>query len=196
MDPLKLGGHSHKPITGLLEACDTTHKVVTIYRREHMTRWETVARRYEHFNPPTAGLLPAPILSKFRIWLEDDVIPMLTELTRQPRFREFATWSLRSLGRGADTAERVAVERVDQALVAAAQALIAVASHKRVNPLLVTLAPPKRPAASGSSEIGRAVAEHPLGLRPNAVPFQFEIAAVRRVAERDWEDLICLDDYF
>lgn len=160
-----------------------------------MPQWTQISRRYndvcshgtEPFTPSTERRL--------RVWLEDDVIPSLTELTTLPRFRDLATFSIRVLAPGADSEQRRAVEDVDRGLMSAANALLAVVDHPSILERFPRSTSSSTPVKQGSVEISsdHGTVISPASLRENP---ELEIAALRRVARHDKGNLVQLDDYF
>ena len=167
-----------------------------------MQRWESVARHYAQINPEPARSLSASVLSRLQTWLEDDVVPLLGEVTRLPRFRELATFSLRTLAIGTNSDQRRAVERVDRSLIEAAQAILAVVDHRQAMARLRSLQTQRPSDVCGVVEVGNDINRTTPAISttesalPNTDALDFQIAAVRIVARRDWDDLVCPEDFF
>ncbi|OYW25146.1 MAG: hypothetical protein B7Z55_00120, partial [Planctomycetales bacterium 12-60-4] len=169
-----------------------------------MQRWKSVARRYTDLNPEPGGMHTQTKLNRLRVWLEDDVVPLLVEVTRLPRFRELSTFSSRTLVRGSTADQRRVVERVDRGLIDAARALLSVVDDPSVYATLQNM--PSTPIFLNGEEvveIGIAI-DHATPVLTSAETtvstirdgLGLGIAAVRRVAERDWDDLVEPEDYF
>ncbi len=169
-----------------------------------MQRWKSVARRYTDLNPEPGGMHNQTEMNRLRVWLEDDVVPLLVEVTRLPRFRERAAFSAQTLVHGSTSDQRRAVERVDRGLIDAARALLSVVDDPSVYAALQKM--PSTPIfvnGEETVEIGIAIDQTPPVLTSAETTkstirygLSLEIAAVRRVAERDWDDLVEPEDYF
>ena len=167
-----------------------------------MQRWEMAARRYAEICPEPGVLLIPSTLSNLRTWLEDDVIPVLSDVTRLPRFRDLATFSLRMLARGTDSNQRRAVERVDRGLIEAAQAILALVNHAQIRTRLGVQDLPQAFSAVGVIEVSNQIDRR----TPTTTSIDSnlscsdllasEIGGVQCVARRDWDDLVCASDYF
>jgi hypothetical protein len=162
-----------------------------------MPQWTQISRRYNDLCSDGTEPFTPSIERRLRVWLEDDVIPSLTELTTLPRFRDLATFSIRVLAPGVDSEQRRAVEDVDRGLTNAANALLAVVDHPSIFERLPRSTSSSIPVKQGSVEINShengKVVMSPGSLRENP---ELEIAALRRVARHDEGDLVQLDDYF
>lgn len=179
-------------------------RLQNLKRESHMQRWKSVARRYTDLNPEPGGMHNQTEMNRLRVWLEDDVVPLLVEVTRLTRFRELSTFSSRTLVRGSTADQRRVVERVDRGLIDAARALLSVVDDPSVYATLQNM--PSTPIflnGEETVEIGIAI-DHNTPVLTSAETtvstirdgLGLGIAAVRRVAERDWDDLVEPEDYF
>lgn len=161
-----------------------------------MDRLEHAIRRYQQIVPhPVRRWEDVPI-RVIRVWLADDVCPVVADYCKRPAFKDLATWPVRVLVPGADNTERRLIEAVDKGFVQSARALLGIARQKRVYQHLLDLNPPKENVIAKTVELtGTAVAS--ISVERAAMDnLSVEIHQIERVAERFWIDLVSAQDYF
>jgi len=160
-----------------------------------MDRLELALRRYRQIVPQAVGPLDFP-LRDVRIWLAEDVCPVLEDFAARPTFREYASWPIRILGRSAETPERALIERVDEELRVCGKALVQLTRGQFFLRKLEELYPPRVETVAGEVEIaGTGLLRN--SVRPALVNhLEQELAQVAAIGRRDWEDLVNVNDYF
>jgi hypothetical protein len=160
-----------------------------------MDRLDFLVRRFRQIVPhPLSDWDPARG-QLLRCWLNDDVSPVLEDLTKRPRFRAQAAWPVQTLRPGSGTAERALVEDVDAALVALGRALGRLARKPHVRKRLKAVAVEEVVTEEevllglGTSQVTRRV-RSPVD-RLEAFRMQ-----LKQIGGRFWQDLVCLQDYF
>jgi len=102
-------------------------------------RLDIALRRYEHIRrAAAAGRCGAGGL-ELSVWLEQDVCPVVEELSGRPDFQVPARWPLDRLQPGAASGERNLVNKVDAGLVECARALVILAREPAVWTALLQL---------------------------------------------------------
>jgi hypothetical protein len=145
--------------------------------------------------PPTAQWQDFPE-REVRLWLTDDVCPFLHKFARRLRFREEASWPLRVLARGAQTAERQLVERVDAAIVKCAKSISELARLKTIRRRLETFLPPRPRITREDVQVSGDGCKR-IDVQTETVDeIPFLLSQLDSVARRFWTDLVCADDYF
>lgn len=161
-----------------------------------MDRLEFAIRRYQQIvSHPlrTWEEFPTRVV---RVWLADDVCPVVDAYRKRPAFKDHATWPIRVLVPGAESPERRRIEAVDNGLVQAARALLGIARQKRVHRHLLDLNPPTESVAAQTVELtGTAVASSSVK-RAVVDNLPVEIHQIERIAQRFWSDLVSAQDYF
>lgn len=164
---------------------------------ETIERCEFAVRRYKQLVqrplPRGSNLLP---IRDIRVWLADDVSPVVEDFAKRPTFREFASWPLRTLADETNTPERLLVRAVDAALVACAKTLTDHCAEPSIRRKLVELNPPKQIVIDETVEI-RSNRQRRSRVRRKPVDvLSIELAQVAEIAKRRWDDLVSVDDYF
>jgi hypothetical protein len=162
-----------------------------------MDRIELALRRFRHILPePLTAPMTWPLIRNAELWLGDDVLAALAEVCPRPDFRDHAAAALRDLDPGSPSPRRRAVDDVDDALVAAARALDALAHDPPVADALDALFPPREQLVETAAVI-RAGAPATFKLTPEVVDrLNPARERVRLIATRPWSDLVCPPDYF
>ena len=161
-----------------------------------MDRWEFAVERYRQIVPePLPDGLTKSQARKLRIWLSDDVLPVVEEYSRRITFRAFASWPVSTLHPGARSTERAVIDALQQNLPRCAIALEKLAQQKLVSRALLELNPPS-PIIISPVVIGS-------GLR---IPQNSEtvlcdelavvLGQVSLLASRPPPELLRVDDYF
>ena len=163
-----------------------------------MDRIELAERRYANMIPtcqddPRAG--GGTTHSKLEEWLAQYVVGAVEEIWEEAWFRDNVLWAHRHVAPGAGTDERQLVEAVDQALVTSAQRIRRVSQLRAVQRELESLNSTKPIVAEESVEITSSGARTlSRALRPVEMLTEYE-PDVRGIADRNWTDLVCLDDF-
>lgn len=113
-------------------------------------------------------------------WLRRDAVAAIDELAARADFRSRARWSMDRLQPGAAGAERQLVDSVDAALVEHAAALARFAADGDVMPRLEALALPFPQTAAATGK----------------VPGASGVGTVEFIAQRPWQDLVSVRDFF
>src|SRR5688572_11608486 len=101
-------------------------------------------RRYQQLVPKAEAYIGSfATIERLRVWLVDDVCPLVEQLVRRPSFRDHAMWVLINLAPDACTRERLEIKTLNEALIRVARALARLASMKRIRDQLAFLYPPK-----------------------------------------------------
>jgi hypothetical protein len=163
-----------------------------------MDQLQFAIRQYQELYPERPRNLYKDLRDdpKFRTWLDEDVLPVLDSYSRRPRFREYASWPIRSLGAGADTEERRLIDTVDAGLKEAGELLVALCMRKATAEKLSQRFPSRTVVTGGEEVIGGG--EPQLSARSYGTidELKMEIAQARQIASRAWGDLVDVRDFF
>ena len=107
-------------------------------------------RLFQQLLPDPKQLVDAARLRKLRVWLSDDVGKVADELSRRPAFREHASWVVRRLQNGSDSAERHVVDKLEAATSNVARAYAKLLGNERILTQLQSRFPP-RPHVTGET---------------------------------------------
>ena len=135
-------------------------------------------------------------VSKILAWVNEYVLPAIDEVYRRPKFLDHATWPQRLLVPGAGGPHRAAVERVDQALVAAARRLHRLARNQLVARAMENGTRAHRGLCSDAVTISTEE-DAATPIRAPQEPLLLDyVAGIQAMSQRNWTDLVCSDDYF
>ena len=161
-----------------------------------MDQVERAQRQYRRIAPQPVLDWPDVPIEKMKVWVEDDVCPVVEAYRHRPAFMDHAIWPLRALARGAGTAERDLIDAVDAGLVRSARSLLALAGQQAVHRRLRALNPATPQITAEAVVVGGAGARR-VDVHWEAVDrLPLEIAQVEQIAGRFWSDLACGHDYF
>lgn len=161
-----------------------------------MDRLEFAIRRYQQIVPHPVGAWEDFPIGRIKVWLTDDVCPIVEGYCKRPAFKDQATWPLRNLVAGAGVPERQLVEAVDVGMVHAAQALLELVRQKRVHRRMVALNPPKEIVTEEAFKVTGSGKSRTHIKRALVDTLPIEINQITLIAERFWTDLVCAEDYF
>jgi hypothetical protein len=161
-----------------------------------MEKLELAVRNYQRIRPRVQIHLAEIDLPPLKVWLADDVVPVVAGYVGRPSFREQATWVLRALGSGAGTPEQQQIEAVDAALVRCARLLSALVSKRGIWGQLTALYPPRDLVLEETIEIDGE--SHRLRSRRSGPidELGIEISQVAAMVNRPWGKLARAEDYF
>ena len=160
-----------------------------------MDRLKMALRRYQQLVPQPVDHVEVP-LRHLNIWLREEVNPVLEEFTRRPAFREHASWPIRALEAGAQTSERELIDRIDTELVTCARALHRLATNRLLERNIQENVPSALVVTGETVEIDGAGARTVAVAKGPSFELEFEWSQVAAIAERDWIDLVSINDYF
>lgn len=158
-----------------------------------MDKIEFAERRYKQILPNPAKYVLD--LRRLKIWLVDDVCPVIEEFVRRPKFRDYATWSIVVLKAGSKSPERREIDNTDDALARCAGAFTKLAAKPQIQSRLTKLYPPSRRAVRQVVEIsgsGTRCLDQETGLRDS---LSAELSQVATIARRPWKDLVAISDF-
>jgi hypothetical protein len=160
-----------------------------------MNQLELALRRYQQIVPQPLdhGRMPLRLLN---IWLRENVNSVLEEITRRPTFREHASWPIIALRSGAQTGERGLIDRIDAELVKCAKALHRLASNRLLERKIQEKVPSESVIIGETVEIDAAGARTIAVSKGPSIALDVEWGQVNAIAERDWIDLVNVNDYF
>jgi len=116
-----------------------------------LDRLDIALTRYEEMRSAQGG--PGTAATKGRersVWLDQDVCPVVEELSQRPAFRVEARWPIERLQRGSACGERALVETVSEGLVQCAAALAGLAELPAVRAELLQREPAKERLSQGN----------------------------------------------
>jgi hypothetical protein len=128
-------------------------------------------------------------------WLRDDVSPVMESFLMRPRFQAQAAWPLQTLRQGAGTTERALVDKVDMALVEHGGALLQLARKTSIKKRLETVAV-ENLVSEEEVLLGPGHPQVVRRGRSKVDQLAVFLAHLEQIANRSWQDLVCLDDYF
>jgi hypothetical protein len=160
-----------------------------------MDQRELVIRRFQQILPnPAADYIELP-REELQIWIREDLTPLLEDYIRRPTVQDYAAWPMRALAIGSVSPERRLIEGVDEALVACGNALARLGANKMLAAKAAKLFPNKESITGGTIEFGDHGSER-TSVQVGVVPVgQIELNQIAGIGERDWADLVNLDDY-
>jgi hypothetical protein len=167
-----------------------------IQRKESkVDRLELALRRYQQIVPKPVDHAGMP-LRALNIWLSEDVNAVLDDYTRRPSFREHASWPVRALSVGANSSERDLIDQIDSEIVRCGRALLKLADKRLIKRKTVENVPAK-PVVVGETvridDAGSRVVAREYG---QPVELEMELSQIDAIAQRDWDDLVNVNDYF
>ncbi len=161
-----------------------------------MNRLEFAARRFRQIVPaPVSEWVEVPVRD-LRVWMTDEVCPVVEDYAHRPAFRSMAAWPLRTLVKGTRTAERELVEAVDTRLVESARSVLALARKQRVRKRIARQNPPQRMTTFEEVHISARRVRTTAREETVVDVLAAESAQVEAIAGRFWTDLVCAEDYF
>ncbi|MBI3860969.1 MAG: hypothetical protein HY290_03655 [Planctomycetia bacterium] len=135
-------------------------------------------------------------MRELRVWLTDDLCPVIEDYVGRPRFQKFACWPLQALTEGAETPDRQLIVAVDGTIVAMAKTLSELSTDPAAREQLDKQNLRKGLAVEELVEIGANSCRR-LGIRSEQVNvLQVGLNQVSEIAGRPWKDLVCATDYF
>ena len=156
-----------------------------------------IKRRFKQILPAPVGHVQKPQLRLLKVWLRDDVCPVVGEYAQRPAFRERAAWVVHAIRPGAATKERQEIEAVDAAMVECARNLVKLGSMSRVRAKLVALYPAQTRVVGETVRIDGEDSPHVQSRQSDFVDeLALELAQVAALAKRPWDDLVNVNDYF
>lgn len=159
-----------------------------------MEELDFLTRRYRQIVPaPREYIYDSSVLRRLTVWLNDDVIPAVDSLAKRPAFREQASWVIRSLTAGSDSAERREIKLLDEALIECAKAQTRLLGKNR---LWAKLQEWYRPTGHQliATELTTPVTQYEMEAVPTIESLEVEVAQVRQIAGRYWSDLVNMAD--
>jgi len=157
-----------------------------------LDRLEIALARYEEIRSSPGNRVAATTRGReLSVWLDQDVCPVVEELSQRPDFRVEARWPIERLQRGSGSVERALVETVADGLVECASALAGLAGLPAVRAELLKLEPAREHLRQGNTQRQAATAS-----RPEGTPVPLDIGMMAFIASRPWRDLVVLEDYF
>ena len=160
-----------------------------------MDRIDLAERRYKEIMPEPSEDAARRQGRRLRVWLRNDVCPLVADFAKRPRFREQATWPLQVFMPGANTKERRLIEAIDRGLVACAKTLDKLAQKKLVALELANAMPLTNRVTGLIFPQGRGKKQKPEIQRGLIDVLAFERGRIQNVAQRPWVDLVCCNDY-
>ncbi len=165
-----------------------------------MKAYEFAARQYQQISPQPSNALHEYPIREIRHWLDQDVSRAVENLCQRPRFREFASWSIRCLATGSDSPERRKIETLQANLIACAVCLNELAEDERVRDLLKQSALPAPCISHCEMEIcadDEGVSEIVTNQAAQSIsPISIQLSQVRNLAQSTDLELINQHDYF
>jgi len=157
-----------------------------------LDRLEIALAHYEEIRSSPGNRVAATTRGReLSVWLDQDVGPVVEELSQRPDFRVQARWPIERLQRGSASVERALVETVADGLVECAAALAALAGLPAVRADLLQREAAKERLSQGNRRRSAAPASGPEGK-----PAPQGLATMALIARRPWRDLVVLEDYF
>lgn len=156
-------------------------------------------RRFQQIMPKTQPVPDAVTLRNLRVWLTADVAPAVEQLTRRPLFREYATWPVRALRPEAKTPERQSIDRLEQALVAAARSYVKLLANRRILEQVRLSFPPRPRIVEEDVEVGGSGPTRTLSRRLGLIDDTLlELSQIRALCDqaRPPTSLVNIEDYF
>ena len=159
-------------------------------------RLEYASQRFRQILPRSVQHVGDVDLRHLRLWLQDDVCPLVDNYARRPAFREHATWVLRQLRPNVLTAERQEVDAVEGALIHSAIALTKLISKRRLRTRLGELFPPQDWIVEETVRVGGESIQPISQKRAPTDELLLEIAQVTQVSKLSENYLVNTNDYF
>ncbi|MFO1045409.1 MAG: hypothetical protein U0941_26825 [Planctomycetaceae bacterium] len=126
---------------------------------------------FESLSPALHNALDEAVSDRAETWLRDNVCPVVEDLIRSRSFQLTTRWSVDHLAPGSCSAERRTVERVDEALVAFAGALL-------------------------DGWQSRVAEVHDQLTDSQSRYSADDLKTIRLIAKRPWFDLVCTEEFF
>ncbi len=160
-----------------------------------MDRIEFAERRYQQIVPvPVRAWKDVPV-ETLRVWLQDDVAPLVSTYAARPKFREAAEWPLRVFRVGSGTCERNQVDAVSATLVRRATNLLVALRSPRIATVVRKALKPSL-VVDEDVEVGGAGVRRTSRTVREVDPFPALMDQLKRIAQPFWRDLVDPADYF
>lgn len=172
-----------------------------------MDPWKEVARRYERLirgfesrssleEPLNSTFFTSHEQSQLTQWLTDHVVPLAASFAERARFRSLATWSLRNLCPGSQTAARQAIVEFQAAFQSAVECLHSLVKLKSVAKL-ATAIPSQHTVQKEVTEIQAGKTPRTLSRRVSEVPgFELMMQQLHGLLANQESELFRSEDFF
>jgi hypothetical protein len=163
----------------------------TLGGKAMLDRLDIALARYEEMLSTPGPRTAATKGRELSVWLDQDVCPVVEELSQCAAFRVEARWPIERLQPGSASVERALVETVADGLVQCAAAVAGLAELPTVRAELLQVQPAQERLSQGNRRRSAGTASGPEG---KSAPQG--LATMALIARRPWRDLVVLEDYF
>lgn len=161
-----------------------------------MERIELAERQYSRIAPKPGATWPQIPLRHISVWLKDYVCPVVEDLVGNPVFQRCTRWSMEQFAGNRITSGAALVAKVDQSLVDAAQAQLAIIADKAVKQAVAAQNPPKKTITRETVEITSNGIRRVSAVEEMVDSLPRQLAQVRRLADHRFASLACGFDFF